>query len=252
MTGDIDWQMSLLITSTAFGATLLSSMSGGGSSMITTPVWLMLGFPLPVAIASNDVNGALWTVVAARNYLRGHKIDWKLVTSLIGFGLIGAFCGTLVIMRCPPQNIERVIGAIIIFLVIFTFMHRKFGLEEAPPRCNRFVTGLLGLPLGFYEAFFGAGNGIFTSSALAATRGLRILEALGYYYMVACVWCIFASTIYIANGNWDLRLMIPSVLGSFSGAAIGSKIGRKKGAGFVKTISVLVGTILGLKLILLN
>jgi uncharacterized membrane protein YfcA len=33
-------------------------MSGVGSAMLTTPVWLSLGFPLPVAIASNQMNGA--------------------------------------------------------------------------------------------------------------------------------------------------------------------------------------------------
>lgn len=224
-------------------------MSGTGSSMISTPVWLMLGFPLPVAIASNDVNGALWTTVAARNYLRGHKIDWRLVACLVFFGLAGAYGGAMVIMRCRPQNIERIIGCIILGVVVLSYVHRKFGVEESAPKWNRVCTGLLGLPLGFYEAFFGAGNGIFTSTAIAATRGLRILEALGYYYIISCVWCIFASVVYISNGHWDLKLMIPSVIGSFTGASIGSRIGRKQGVGFVKTVSIVVGSILGIKMI---
>jgi hypothetical protein len=33
----------------AFGATLVASMSGGSASIITTPAWLFLGVPLPVA-----------------------------------------------------------------------------------------------------------------------------------------------------------------------------------------------------------
>ncbi len=218
--------------------------------MISTPVWLMLGFPLPVAIASNDVNGALWTTIAARNYLRGHKIDWRLVACFVAFGLIGAYGGAMVIMHCRPQNIERIIGCIILCVVVLSFVHRKFGVEESAPKWNRVCTGLLGLPLGFYEAFFGAGNGIFTSSAIAATRGLRILESLGYYYIVSCVWCIFAAAVYISNGNWDLKLMIPSTIGSFTGAAIGSRIGRKQGVGFVKTVSIIVGSVLGIKMIL--
>lgn len=252
MIGSIDWQIVLFISVTAFVATLLSSMSGGGSSMITTPIYLMLGFPLPVAIATNDVSGAAWSMAAARNYLRGHKIDFKLVTGLLTFGFAGAFAGTQVIMRSKPENIERVIGVIIILLVIFTYTQRKFGLEEKPPRANRLIASLLGIPLGFYEAFFGAGNGIFTSSALSATRGFRILEALGYYYVVASLWCTFAATIYISNGHWDLKLMIPSLVGSFIGGSIGSRIGRKQGAVFVKTISIIVGTVLGLKLIILH
>ncbi|MBK9620970.1 MAG: sulfite exporter TauE/SafE family protein [Candidatus Obscuribacter sp.] len=65
----------LLITFVAFIATMMSSICGAGSSLITTPVWLMLGYPLPVAIASNTVSGSFWTLVAARNFLRGHEID---------------------------------------------------------------------------------------------------------------------------------------------------------------------------------
>ncbi|MDQ5968211.1 MAG: hypothetical protein QG625_4368, partial [Cyanobacteriota bacterium erpe_2018_sw_39hr_WHONDRS-SW48-000098_B_bin.30] len=36
-----------LIAIISFLATLIGSMSGGGSSLIATPLWLMLGFPLP-------------------------------------------------------------------------------------------------------------------------------------------------------------------------------------------------------------
>ncbi len=62
--------------------------------MITTPVWLMLGFPLPVAIGSNTIAGSMWTLVAARSYLRGHTVDWRLVVLMVSFGLIGAFFAT--------------------------------------------------------------------------------------------------------------------------------------------------------------
>src|SRR5512144_1175146 len=79
----------LTILSVAFLASLLSSMSGAGSAMLTTPVWLALGFPLPVAIASNQLNGAAWTPLAARNYLKGRRVDWPLIRGMIFCGLAG-------------------------------------------------------------------------------------------------------------------------------------------------------------------
>ena len=66
---------SLIVLAVAFLASLLSSMSGAGASMLTTPVWISLGFPLPVAIASNQLNGAAWTLIAARNYLKGRTVQ---------------------------------------------------------------------------------------------------------------------------------------------------------------------------------
>lgn len=239
-----------LIGSVAFTATLVSSMSGGGSSMIMTPVWLTLGFPLPVAIASNVVNGTTWTLIAGRNYLRGHDVDWRLMGGLVVFGLLGAFLGTQVIVGGDSKIIQRIIGLIILSLVSFAFFRKDFGLESKPPTVTRFVTAFFGLPLGFYEAFFGSGNGIFTSAVLTSTRGFKMLEALGYYYVMAFAWCGFSAFIYISGGNWDLSLMVPSTLGSVVGAALGSRIGRKQGAEFVKTLFIVVGAILGLKLLL--
>lgn len=218
--------------------------------MITTPVWLMLGFPLPVAIASNTVNGSVWTLVAARNYLRGHAIDWPLVAGLVACGILGALAGTEVIMHASPAGIGRLIGLIILSLVAFTYFRKDFGLEAGGPRLSRLITSLAGFPLGFYEAFFGSGNGIFTSAVLCGARGFKLLQALGYYYVMAFVWCVFAATIYIRAGNWDLSLMVPAAAGSLAGAALGSRIGTRKGGPFVKSLFIAVGGVLGIKLLL--
>ena len=71
------------ISSVAFAASMLSSMSGAGAGILTTPVWLSMGFPLPAVIASNQLNGAAWTPIAARNYLEGRDADWALIRAMM-------------------------------------------------------------------------------------------------------------------------------------------------------------------------
>ncbi|MBX9947937.1 MAG: hypothetical protein K2Y39_02115, partial [Candidatus Obscuribacterales bacterium] len=63
-------------------------------------------------------------------------------------------------------------------------------------------------------------------------------------------WCLFASIMYGSGGNWKLSLIIPSVLGAVCGAYLGSHIGAKKGTRFVKGLFITIGSILGLKLLL--
>lgn len=82
---------------------------------------------------------------------------------------------------------------------------------------------------------------------LACARGFQLLRALGYYYVMAFVWCVFSATIYISGGNWDLKLMIPAAMGSVCGASLGSHIGTRKGAKFVRSVFICAGAILGLK-----
>jgi uncharacterized membrane protein YfcA len=240
----------LIIFSVAFLASLLSSMSGAGAAMLTTPVWLSLGFPLPVAIASNQMNGAAWTLIAARNYLKGRLLDRVLIRNMVCFGLAGAYAGTVIVRSADAQLLQRAIGCIIIGLVVTVALNPALGSAKSEPRLTRTLTGILAFPLGVYESFFGSGNGLFTSLLLTKARGLTLLAALGYYYVIAFTWNCFAVSIYIAAGLGDSRLMLPSTTGSMLGAWFGSRIGRRKGYGLVRWMFLAIGGALGVKLAL--
>lgn len=240
----------IIVFSVAFMASLLSSMSGAGSAMLTTPVWLSLGFPLPVAIASNQMNGAAWALIAARNYLKGKIPDWALIRSMVFFGLIGAYIGTVIVRSLDAHLLQRIIGCIIIGLVVAVGLNPSLGRTESEPRLSRPLTGVLAFPLGVYESFFGSGNGLFTSILLTKSRGFSLLTALGYYYVIAFFWNCFAASIYIASGFSDIRLMLPSTIGSMLGAYFGSRIGRRKGYGLVRALFLAIGGVLGVKLAL--
>jgi len=88
---------SLVVILIAFGASLLASLSGGSSSLITTPAWVALGAPFPVAVAADKVAGMFWTVSAARTYLAKLAVDegivpgdlQKLTLAVVAFLAVG-------------------------------------------------------------------------------------------------------------------------------------------------------------------
>ena len=225
-------------------------MSGAGSGMLTTPVWLSLGFPLPVAIASNQMNGAAWTLIAARNYLKGKVLDWPLIRGMVCFGLAGAWAGTLIVRRIDGHILQRIIGVIIVGLVVVVAFNPTLGRSESTPCLSRRWTGILAFPLGCYESFFGSGNGLFTSLLLSKTRGFPLVTALGYYYVIVFTWNCFAVALYTSAGFADGRLMAPSTAGSILGAYLGSRLGRRKGYGLVRALFLALGGVLGMKLVL--
>jgi uncharacterized protein len=240
----------MIVFVVAFLASLLSSMSGAGSAMLTTPVWLALGFPLPVAIASNQMNGAAWTLIAARNYLKGRVLDWPLIRYMVGFGIAGAYVGTVIVRNIDGHFLQRAIGVIIICLVAVVACNPDLGRSQSTPCLSRSLTGILAFPLGVYEAFFGSGNGLFTSLLLSRVRGFPLLISLGYYYVIAFTWNCFAVAIYSSAGLADRRLMLPSTAGSVLGAYLGSRLGRREGYRLVRTLFLILGGILGSKLAL--
>jgi len=239
-----------LVFGIAFAATLVASMSGGSASLITTPAWLFLGVPLPVAIGSDKVAGAFWTLPAAWNYLRRRAPDWRLLAPMGVLGLAGAFAGTRVAVGVDARVLRPAVGGMLLVLVAVAAVARPFGSDDGPPRLRRRWAALLGIPLGFYEGLLGSGNSVITSSALCGTRGFGLLRALGHYYVLAFAWCAFAAAVYVSGGWFDPRLAGPAVLGSVLGGYAGSALGARAGQRVVRVLFLSTGAVFGLRLLL--
>lgn len=233
-------------------ATAVSAMSGGGSSIIAVPVFLSMGIPLPMAVAMQSISGAFWVLPSAYNYLKGRRIDWTFLFLFAGIGTIGSYFGALAITSINQRLLTIIVGILILFLVGFMSYQRNMGLKEKPVRSKLRgkMAYILSFPMGFYEGFFGSGNGIFFTLVTSYTRGFDFIDALGYYYAVAFPWVVVGALVLISKGYFNLSLMIPAVLGSLIGGYIGSKYARLKGNKFIKIAFTIIGIILGLKLLL--
>ncbi len=242
--------MSILIFIISFTATLFGSASGSSSSIIAIPCWLSLGFPLPTAIACDKVSATFWTALASRNYLSGKQIDFVLLAGLSVFGIIGAILGAHVTSSLNSFVTKPIVGSLVLAAILLSWLKKGFGVASTEPQLSRSACSALGLPLGFYEGFFGSGNSIFTSLALCKTRGFDLITALGHYYFVAFLWCMCAAISYSLKGFFNCWLIIPAVLGSIAGGQIGSMLGKRMGAALTKRLFTVVGIIFGLKLLI--
>lgn len=240
----------LLVLFIAFGAALLGSMSGGSASALTTPAWLAMGVPLPTAVATDKLAGACWTLLGARNFLARRSVDWRLLAGMTVLGLVGAWFGALVTVKLDPELLKRVVGGAILLLVVVLLLRPRLGAKAGPARLSRPATGIFALPLGFYEGMLGAGNSLVATLLLCWGRGHDLIGALGHYYVLAFSWCALAAASYIGHGYADVALMVPATAGSCAGGYLGSRIASERGTGFVRGLFVVVGSALGLKLLL--
>ena len=240
----------LLVLLIAFGAALLGSMSGGSASALTTPAWLAMGVPLPTAVATDKLAGACWTLLGARNYLARRSVDWRLLAGMTVLGLIGAWFGALLTVRLDPELLKRVVGGAILLLILVLLLRPRLGAAPGPARLSRSATGVFALPLGFYEGMLGSGNSLVATLLFCWGRGYDLIGALGHYYVLAFFWCALAAASYIGHGYADVALMVPATAGSCAGGYLGSRIASERGTGFVRGLFGVVGSALGLKLLL--
>jgi uncharacterized membrane protein YfcA len=240
----------LLVLGIAFLAALLGGVSGGSASAITTPAWLALGVPLPTAVATDKLAGACWTLLGARNYLRHREIDCPLLLGMGLLGLAGAWFGTLATVRLDPALLKPVVGGIILVLLAAMLLRPLLGVEPGTPRLGRRAVVAAALPMGFYEGLLGSGNSLVATLLFCWGRGYDLLRALGHYYVLAFAWCALAAVSYLARGFGDAALMLPATFGSCAGGYLGSHLASRQGSGFVRGLFVLVGAVLGVKLLL--
>ncbi len=240
----------LAVIGISFGAALLGSMSGGSASAITTPAWLALGVPLPTAVATDKLAAAFWTILGARNYLRGRTADWPLLLGMMILGLAGAWFGAAATVKLNPAVLTRVVGGIILVFLALTLARPTLGALPGPPRASRLAVGAWALPMGFYEGMLGSGNSLVASLLFCVGRGYDLITALGHYFVLAFAWCALAAASYIGRGYGDAGLMIPATIGSCAGGYLGSRVASERGSRFVRTLFVVAGSLLGLKLLL--
>ena len=230
----------------AFGASLLASLSGGSSSMITTPAWVALGASFPVAVASDKIAGMFWTVSAARTYLTGVAVDRRLLMTMGVVGLAGAFAGAVIGTSVNETVLRRGAGVLILIAIIASI--RTVRPSDSPT--VRRGAAAVAFPLGLYEGLLGSGNGILTSAVLMRTRGLDLPTALGHYYALAALWCALAAGVYFARGAFDWRLAVPATIGAMAGGTLGARIGRKTGSRLIRPLFVVAGLVLAFHLLL--
>jgi uncharacterized membrane protein YfcA len=239
-----------VVFATALGSTLLGSMSGGSSSLLSAPTWVALGYPLPVAVASDKLGGMLWTVVGARNYLRDRPVDRGLLLGMTAVGVVGAVAGALMMLSFDPVRLTRPFGALILVVVLVVALRPTVTSPSPSPRLGRPAVIAAAAPLGFYEGLFGSGNSIFTSLLLAATRGFELPRALGHYYLMAAVWSGASGALYWSRGLFEPELAVPAAAGAVVGGYLGSRIGNRFGGRLFRGIFVAAGFLLGGKLLL--
>lgn len=238
-----------LVIAIAFGASLLAALSGGSSSMITTPAWVALGASFPVAVAADKVAGTFWTLTAARAYLTRQAVDRRLLLLMGLAGVAGAAAGALLATTVNESILRRGAGALILGALMLTLRPRPVEASE-PRAAGSSGTAVFGFPLGVYEGLLGSGNAILTSAVLMRSRGWDLLMALGHYYALAAAWCALAAVVYLARGAFDPLLALYATIGSVAGGFLGARLGRTKGSAFLKPFFIVAGVVLAGRLLL--
>ena len=106
---------------------------------------------------------------------------------------------------------------------------------------------MIGIIVGFYDGFFGPGTGSFLVLGFVVVLGFEFVQASAYSKVINCLTNVSALFVFIRQGNYLLELSVIMAICNITGNLVGTKLALKKGNTFVRTIFLLIVTLMILR-----
>lgn len=248
---DFNFLTLIFLSIFSFIAGFIDAVVGGGG-LISVPA-LLIQLPnlaLPTLFGTNKIASLSGTSIAAYQYSKKIKFDYKLLFWVSISSFVSSFCGAKVVSYIHVNQLKPLILIILILIALYTFLKKDLGAFQSKQlsQNKKIVLGsLLGILVGFYDGFFGPGTGSFFVLGFVVWLGFEFLEASAYSKIINCVTNISALIVFIREGHFILPLAIIMAVFNISGNWLGSHIALKKGNQFIRIIFLLIVSIMILR-----
>lgn len=220
-----------------FFASIISCSFGtlvGGNSLITIPLLMLMGLPPHTAIGTERVGVLGLGLAGLYTFHRKGMMQYRLAFTVGIPCMLGALIGANLALQISPALLKNVIVALTLVLLIVVVANPRLGVEaetKPPLTTKRYVLGaFLGLLVGIYNGFYGAGGGTFLSyimilvfhqTFLGSAANLKVATVLSYAMSTATYAYHGAIVPPVA-----LTMFVGSCIGSYLGAQYSDKIGN--------------------------
>ena len=245
---DIGYAKIALIVIVTFVAGFVDAVVGGGGLM-TIPA-MLIGFPTtPVAtiFGTNKIAAFSGTSVAAFQYARRIKFNYKLLFLIAFFASVASFSGARLVNYIDIKTFKPIILVILVLITIYTLVKKDLGSVQTKNlglQKQSLYGSVLGLVVGFYDGFFGPGTGSFLILGFVLMLGFEFIEASAYAKVINCFTNISALVVFIRNGNYILEVAILMAIANITGNILGTRMAFKKGNQFVRLVFLIIVTLM--------
>jgi uncharacterized membrane protein YfcA len=232
----------------SFVAGFIDAVVGGGG-LIQIPALLISlpKTPLPTIFGTNKIAALAGTSISAIQYSKRIKFNYKLLITISICAGLASFLGAKVVSFINVNTLKSIILVVLILIAIYTFLKKDLGTVQTKNLSfdKQLIYGsLIGIMVGFYDGFFGPGPGSFFVLGFVVILGFEFVQASAYSKVINCMTNISALLVFIKQGNYILELAIIMSVCNITGNVIGTRLALKKGNTFVRTIFLLIVTLM--------
>lgn len=246
---EIATHLALFLILVAFCAGFVDSIAGGGG-LISMPALLLAGASPVEALATNKLQGTFGAGTAMLAYARAGQVrpgdQWVMATISAGAGAAGAAVAGLI----PVEVLRWIMPVVLIGVAAFFALKPGLTDQPRPARLRPAVFAVTMVPaIAAYDGVFGPGAGSFYMASFVLLAGYGLLQATAHTKMLNFASNLGSLLIFVLAGDiwWAVGLAMAAA--QSAGAAMGTKLALRVGAGLIKPLLVVVSGAMALRLL---
>jgi hypothetical protein len=203
--------------------------------------------PLPTLFGTNKIAALSGTSVAAYQYSRRIRFNFKLLVVIALFAFAASYMGAKVVSHVNVNALKPIILVILILIAVYTFFKKELGHVQTKTLSlgKQLLYGsLIGAIVGFYDGFFGPGTGSFLVLGFVVILGFEFVTASAYAKVINCMTNVSALFVFVRQGNYLLGIAILMSASNILGNVIGSRLALKKGNSYIRILFLVIVTLM--------
>lgn len=198
----------------------------GMASLTLYPVLLSVGVAPITANATitvAQVGGGLGTVTSSLRELHGH---WKQAFQIAILNTMGGIFGALILIHSTNSGFKKLVPVFIMLAGILILTPKRKGKQATNTRLVTAVSWISTFLVGIYTGYFGAASGLLMIAVLSKIvhENYAIYNSMRNF--ASFMNNIVAATMFIFRIPIDWAVIIPLLIGLFTGGYIGPIIVR--------------------------
>ncbi len=227
--------------------------AAGGGGLITIPALIFTGMSPVQALGTNKFQACFGSFSASLHFVRSGIVHPQHFIAMILSVAIASALGAYCVQLFDTQQLLTIMPVVFIGIALYSFFAKNLGESTTDKRFSNAQFSMTAAPgVGFYDGFFGPGTGTFFALAFVKLRGMDFVTATGHAKILNFTTNISSLIVFAWSGQVVWIAALCMAVGQIIGAKIGAKTVILKGAGFVRTVTVVVSIAISLSLLLKN
>ena len=241
----------LIVTCASLLAGFVDAIVGGGGLILVPALFAIFPNAQPATLFGVNKGASVWgTAVATVQFARRVDMRWAALLPAAAAGFAASLAGAWLVTLISAGFLRKALPLVLVGVLIYTLARKDLGRHHTPRFTGRAETAAacsIGLVLGFYDGFFGPGTGSFLVFLFVRWLGYDFLNAAASAKLLNIATNLAALALFAWKGHIWWHFALTMAVANVVGSLLGTRLALRHGAGFVRSMFIVVVSALILK-----